>query len=203
MRLVSLLLASLIAVASLSTPGRAADGTLTHIRGTVQSLDGQTLVVVSRDGPVVTVLLAKDVKVSTLAKVDLAAIKAGDFIGTAAVPGTDGKLHAQEILVFPEAMRGAGEGHYGWDLEPGSMMTNGTVSGTVDAKSGRQLSVSYKDGNQMIVVPPNAPVVTFAPAEKSDLKPGAKVMFGATKNPEGKLAASRVTVETNGVAPPM
>jgi len=83
------------------------------------------------------------------------------------------------------------------------MMTNGTVNGTVDAKSGRQLSVSYKDGSQTIVVPPSAPVVTFAPAEKSDLQPGAKVMFGATKNAEGKLAASRVTVETKGVAPPM
>src|SRR5215471_706497 len=82
MRLVSLLLASLIAAASLSTAGRAADGTPTHIRGTVQSLDGQALVVASRDGPVVTVVLAKDVKVSTLTKVDLAAIKAGDFIGT-------------------------------------------------------------------------------------------------------------------------
>src|SRR5438552_19171084 len=110
MRLVPLLLASLVVAASLSTPGRAADGTPTHIRGTVQSLDGQALVVASRDGPVVTVLLAKDVKVSTLAKVDLAAIKAGDFIGTAAVSGTDGWLHAQEILIFPEALRGAWRG---------------------------------------------------------------------------------------------
>jgi hypothetical protein len=83
------------------------------------------------------------------------------------------------------------------------MMTNGTVTGPVEAKSGQALSVSFKNGSETIVVPPNAPVVTFAPAERSDLKPGAKVMLGATRNAEGKLAASRITVETNGVAPPM
>ena len=107
----------------------------------------------------------------------------------------NGELQAIEVLVFPEAMRGAGEGHYPWDLEPGSMMTNGTVTGAVQATSGRELSMSFKGGSNKIVVPPSVPIVTFAPAERADLKPGAPVMFGATKNAEGKLAASRVTVE--------
>jgi len=151
----------------------------------------------------VDIQLNEPLTVATVKRFDLADVKPGSYVGIATRSGASGEQDALEVLVFPEAMRGAGEGHYGWDLQPGSMMTNGTVSGTVDAKSGRQLSVSYKDGNQTIVVPPNPPVVTFAPAERSDLKPGAKVMFGATKNPEGKLAASRVTVETNGVAPPM
>jgi hypothetical protein len=175
----------------------------TRIRGTIAALNGQTLSVDTREGSKVDILLNDPLTVSTVKRFDLADVKQGSYVGIATRTGANGERDALEVLVFPEAMRGAGEGHYGWDLEPGSMMTNGTVSGTVDAKSGRQLSVSYKDGNQMIIVPPNAPVVTFAPAEKSDLKPGAKVMFGATKNPEGKLAASRVTVETNGVAPPM
>ena len=112
-------------------------------------------------------------------------------------------MQAIEVLVFPNSMRGAGEGHYAWDLEPGSMMTNGTVSGAVQATSGRELSLSFKGGSNKIVVPPDAPIVTFAPAERADLKPGAPVMFGATKNVDGKLAASRVTVGKDGVAPPM
>ncbi len=175
----------------------------TRIRGTIAALEGQTLSVNTREGTKVDIQLNDPLTVATVKRFDLADVKPGSYVGIATRSGAEGQQDALEVLVFPEAMRGAGEGHYGWDLQPGSMMTNGTVSGTVDAKSGRQLSVSYKDGNQTIVVPPNTPVVTFAPAERSDLKPGAKVMFGATKNPEGKLAASWITVETNGVAPPM
>ena len=175
----------------------------TRIRGTIASVNGQTLSVDTREGSKVDILLNDNLTVSTVKRFDLADVKQGSYVGIATRTGASGERDALEVLVFPEAMRGAGEGHYAWDLEPGSMMTNGTVNGTVEAKSGRQLSVSYKDGNQTIIVPPNAPVVTFAPAERADLKPGAKVMFGATKNAEGKLAASRVTVETNGLPPPM
>jgi len=110
---------------------------------------------------------------------------------------------AIEVLVFPEAMRGAGEGHYAWDLEPGSMMTNGTVKGAVTAASGRELTVAYKESSKTITVPEGAPVVTFAPAERADLKPGAPVFFSATKNAEGALTAGRITVGKDGVAPPM
>ena len=117
------------------------------------------------------------------------------------MPG--GELRALEVLVFPEAMRGAGEGHYPWDLEAGSMMTNGTVTGAVEATSGRELSLAFKGGNNKIMVPPGTPIVTFAPAERTDLKPEAPVFFSATKNAEGKLSASRVTVGKDGVAPPM
>src|SRR4051794_2469515 len=98
-----------------------------------------------------------------------------------------------EVQVFPEAMRGAGEGHYPWDLEPDSMMTNGTVKGAVTATSGRELLVAYKDSSKTITVPEGAPVVTFAPAERIDLKPGAPVFFSATKN-EGVLSTGRLTV---------
>lgn len=198
-RLIGLLLiASLCAGAAL-----AQNAPPTRIRGTIAAVNGQVLSVDTREGTKVDVLLNDPLTVATVKRVDLADIKPQAYVGIATRTAANGQQDAIEVLVFPEAMRGAGEGHYPWDLEPGSMMTNGTVTGTVEAKSGRELSVSYKNGSETIVVPPGAPVVTFAPAERSDLKPGAKVMFGATRNAEGKLAASRVTVETNGVPPPM
>jgi len=175
----------------------------TRIRGTIAALDGQTLSINTREGSKVDVLLSDPLTVSTVKKVDLADIKPGTYVGIATRTAANGELQALEVLVFPEAMRGAGEGHYPWDLEPGSMMTNGTVTGAVQATSGRELSMSFKGDTNKIIVPPSVPIVTFAPAERSDLKPGAPVMFGATKNTEGKLAASRVTVGKDGVAPPM
>lgn len=126
----------------------------------------------------------------------------GTFIGAATRAGANGEPRAIEVLVFPEAMRGAGEDYYPWDLEPGSMMTNATVPATVRATSGRELSLSYKGGHNTIVVPPDAPVVTFAPADQADLKVGATIFLSATKNAESKLTASRVIVGKNGVAPP-
>lgn len=175
----------------------------TRIRGTIAGVEGNTLSVTTREGPKVEVMLNDPLTVSTVKKVDLADIKPNTYVGIATRGVANGEMTAIEVLVFPEAMRGAGEGHYPWDLEPGSMMTNGTVNGTVEATSGRELSLSFKGGSNKIVVPPSAPIVTFAPAERADLKPGAPVMFGATKNAEGKLAASRVTVGKDGVAPPM
>ena len=175
----------------------------TRIRGTIAALDGQTLSINTREGSKVDVLLNDPLTVSTVKKVDLADIKPGTYVGIATRTAANGELQALEVLVFPEAMRGASEGHYPWDLEPGSMMTNGTVTGAVQSTSGRELSMSFKGDTNKIIVPPSVPIVTFAPAERSDLKPGAPVMFGATKNTEGKLAASRVTVGKDGVAPPM
>jgi hypothetical protein len=149
------------------------------------------------------VLLNDPLTVSTVKKVDLADIKPGSYVGIATRTGANGDAEALEVLVFPEPMRGAGEGHYPWDLEPGSMMTNGTVTGDVQATAGRELSVSYKSDSAKVVVPPNAAIVTFAPADRADLKPGARLFCIATKNAEGKLAVSRFTVEKDGVAPPM
>ena len=174
-----------------------------RIRGTIAAVEGQTLSVATREGSKVDVVLGDPLTVATVKKVDLASIAPNSFVGIATRNGANGEMQAIEVLVFPESMRGAGEGHYPWDLEPGSMMTNGTVTGVVQATSGRELSLSFKGGSNKIVVPPNAPIVTFAPAERADLKPGAPVFLGATKNPEGKLAASRVTVGKDGVAPPM
>jgi hypothetical protein len=192
-----------LAVCLTATAALAQNAPPTRIRGTIAGLEGQTLSVTTREGPKVDVLLNDPLTVASVKKVALADLKTNDYVGIATRAGANGELRALEVLVFPEAMRGASEGHYPWDLEPGSMMTNGTVTGTVEATSARELSLSFKGGSNKIVVPPDVPIVTFAPAERADLKPGAKVMFGATKNAEGKLAASRVTVEKDGVAPPM
>jgi len=175
----------------------------TRIRGTIAGLSGQALTVDSRDGQKLGIALADNVTVVTVKKLELSSIAPGSYIGVATRSGTDGKPVAIEVLVFPEAMRGAGEGHYAWDLEPGSMMTNGNIDGVSAAPVGRDLTVSYKGGNIVVHVPADAPVVTFAPADKADLKPGAPVFLAATKTADGHFTAARVTVGKDGVAPPM
>jgi hypothetical protein len=197
-RLVTLALA-----ASLFTVGAVAQTAApTRIRGTITALHGQDLTIKTREGPTVDILLNDPLTVRTVTKLTLADVKQGTYVGIASKTGADGKAEALEVLVFPEAMRGASEGHYPWDLESGSMMTNATVS-AVTAKSGNELTLTYKGGTQQIIVPPNAPIVTFAPATKDDLKPGARLITSAAKNADGKLATGSVTVETHGVNPPM
>lgn len=198
-RLLPLALAACLA----TTAAIAQNTPPTRIRGTIAGVEGHTLSVATREGTKVDITLNEPLTVSTVKKVDLADVKPDTYVGIATRAGANGALTALEVLVFPEAMRGAGEGHYAWDLEPESMMTNGTVTGAVEATSGRELRLSFKGGNNKIIVPPNVPIVTFVPAERADLKPGARIFCIATKNAEGKLAAGRVTVEKDGVAPPM
>jgi hypothetical protein len=202
-----LLLASALWLATTAAIAQTAPPT--RVRGTIAGLAGNTLTVDSRDGQKLEITLKDPVTVATVKKVELSAIEPNSFIGTATRTGADGKLTAIEVLVFPEAMRGTGEGFYPWDLEPGSMMTNGTVKGAVTAASGRELTVTYKDKgsdvekSNTVIVSPTAAVVTFAPATRDDLKPGQKVFLIATKTEDGKLTAARVTVGKDGVAPPM
>ena len=184
-------------------PAVAQEGTPTRIRGTVEKLDGQTLVVKSRENQQLTITLADDLSVSAVEKAELADIKPGDYIGAAAVKGTDGKLHAQEVLVFPEAARGSGEGHRPWDLTPDSTMTNATVAEVVDVAKGRLLKLKYEGGENEIEVPMEAPIVTLAPGDRSLLQPGTVVFIPATKNADGTLAASRIVAGKDGVQPPM
>lgn len=193
-------------IALLAVPAAAQNtpqGTPTRIRGTVEKLDGQTLTVKSREGPELTIALAPNFTVSAVVKKSLADIKAGDFVGAASTKGTDGKLHALEVLIFPETLRGTGEGERAWDLTPDSLMTNATVAGIASAAQGQALKVTYKGGESEIIVAPNTPVVTFAPGDASLLKPGAAVFIGALKKPDGSLSAARVNAEKDGVKPPM
>jgi hypothetical protein len=174
-----------------------------RVRGTVEKLDSQTLAVKTREGPVATIALAPNFTVNGIVKKELADIKEGDYVGVASMKGTDGKLHALEVLIFPEAMRGTGEGQFPWDLQPESLMTNAAVAGVAAAPAGRTLKLAYKGQESEIVVGPDAPVVTFQPADASLLKPGATVFLIAQKQPDGTLTAARVTAEKDGVKPPM
>jgi hypothetical protein len=174
-----------------------------RIRGDVVALDGNTLQVKTRAGEALTIKLADNFAVSAIVKRDLAAVVPGTFIGTATVPGKDGTLQSLEVLIFPEAARGSGEGHYPWDLQPDSMMTNATVSEVVAVDAARKLTLKYKDGEKVVMVPPGTPVVTFEPGDRAMLVPGAHVMFGATKQPDGTLTAGRVSVGKDGLVPPM
>jgi hypothetical protein len=139
---------------------------------------------------------------TALKNIKLQDIKPGSFVGTAAMTGTDGKLTATEVLVFPESARGTGEGHYAWDMGPSSTMTNANVDQVVQGTSGRDLKLSYKGGSNAVTVPENVPIVTFAPATRDDLKPGKQVFVVAAPAGAG-FAAQRIVVEKDGVKPPM
>lgn len=173
----------------------------TRIRGTIDAVTSNSLTIKTREGPMVDVALNDPLTVLTVKRLTLDDIKPGSYVGVTSKTGADGKSQALEVHVIPA---GTGEGHRPWDLQPGTMMTNANVTAVVDAKTGRDLTLTYQGGSQQITVPNDAPIVTFAPAARADLKPGAYVLiFAATPNAEGKLATSRVTVGTNGVNPPM
>jgi hypothetical protein len=174
-----------------------------RIRGDIVSLDGDVLKVHRRSGDTVSIELKPTVAVSAVKAMQLSDIKPGSFVGTAATTGTDGKLTATEVVVFPESARGSGEGHYAWDLGPNSTMTNANVDTVVQGTSGRNLKLSYKGGNNEVTVPPNVPIVTFTPAARTDLTVGKKVFVVATAASQGAFVAQRVVVEKDGVAPPM
>jgi hypothetical protein len=174
------------------------------VRGTITAFEGNVLSVKTRDGKDVKVELADKATAATVQAVKLSDIKPGDGVGATTKSGSDGKLTALEVHVFPASMPIPNEGHRPWDLEPGSMMTNARVTAVVQATSGRELTLSYKDGSQKIHVPEGAPVVTAVPADRSALKPGEYVFFSAEHAADGKMtAAGRIQVSKDGVRPPM
>ena len=176
----------------------------TRIRGQIQSIDGQALTIKPRaGGDAVVVRLADNFGVTGVVPMTIADIVPGKFVGAASLPQPDGSLKAIEVLIFPDAMRGSGEGHYPWDLAPQSMMTNANVAEVQSVSSGRAVLLRYKDGEQRVVVPDSAPIVTFVPADRSALVPGAHVMVGAQRQADGTFTAPRVTVGLNGLMPPM
>lgn len=196
----------LLAATALSLAGLSrarAQGAPRRVRGTIAGLSGRELTVNTREGGTAAIRVAENVSVSALRRVELASVTPGTYIGTAAEPGADGVWRALEVLVFPEAMRGTGEGHFAWDLTPTSSMTNATVDSAVEGNDGRSLTLTAREQKVRVVVPPDAPVVTPIPASIEDLRPGAQVFLIATPEPDGSLAAARVTVARDGVVPPM
>jgi len=186
---------SLCAIAQQTSPSR--------VRGTVEGVDGDVLYVKSRSGEDVKLRMTGDMRVVGIIKISLADIKVGSFIGTTTVPGPDGGNNAIEVHVFPEEMRGTGEGSRPFDLRPNSTMTNATVAETVVGNEGHILNIKYKEGEKKVVVSPDTPVVTYVPADKSELKAGAKVIAGMKMLPDGSFETNRVSVGRDGLTPPM
>jgi hypothetical protein len=174
----------------------------TRLRGTISAIDGKSVTIATREGASVKVGLAENWSVLLVSKTSASDIKPGSFVGVAST-GTDADRSALEVLVFPEAARGSGEGHYPWDLQPRSMMTNATVATVAAGSDGETLKLDYKGGTQTIKVKPGTPIVTFAPASRSDATVGAKVFATATKAPDGDLTAARLLVGKDGLTPPM
>jgi hypothetical protein len=218
----------LCAVVLLQACGRKSSPSTTaeHVRGTVQSVDGEVLAVVTPAGSV-RIQLAPSTRVATVVQSDRAHITDGSFLGITSVTNPDGSQRAVEVHVFPEAMRGTGEGSYGWDwpgVSQGSKMTNGTAvaskmtngtvssskmtNGTVTTQAGgSSLTVQYKNGasgdSQTITIPRGIPVVAIEPGQSGDLQPGVHVFVVATRDSGGVFTANRVLAGKNGMVPPM
>jgi hypothetical protein len=197
----TLAIATAVTTLAASSAALAADGV--RVRGTVVSVTSDTLVVKSRDGDTVSIGLGVGWKAGGIAKASLADIKTGDFVGIASLPTATGGAGALEVLIFPPAMRGTGEGSYGWDLKPNSSMTNGAVSEAVQSVDGTTVNVVYHGQSKKITIAPGTPIVTFAPATNADVKPGAVVFVPADRAEDGKLSTTRVVVGKNGIVPPM
>lgn len=175
----------------------------TRLRGSIAAIDGKTATIATREGTSVPLKLADNWVVMLVSPMTMADIKENSFVGVASMKGPDGTLNALEVLIFPEAARGSNEGHYPWDLQPESMMTNASVATVAAAPDGQTLTLKYKDGTQTIKVKPGTPIVTFAPGERADAKVGAKVFLVATKGADGGLSAARLLVGKDGLTPPM
>jgi hypothetical protein len=194
--------AAMVAASTLYAVAQAPP-TPTRVRGTIEGVDGDTLAVKSRGGEDVKLHMTGDIKVLGLTKISLADIKVGSFVGTTTVPGPDGVDNAVEVHVFPENMRGTGEGSRPYDTRPNSSMTNATVAESVVGNDGHTLLVKYKDGEKKVLVSPETPVVTYVPGDKSDLKAGAKVIAFMKKLPDGSFETNRISVGRDGLTPPM
>ena len=177
--------------------------TPSRVRGTIEAVDGDVLSVKSRSGGDVRLHMTGDVRVVGITRISLSDVKVGSFIGTTTVPGPEGGANAVEVHVFPEDMRGTGEGSRPYDLRPNSTMTNATVAQTVAGNDGHTLMIKYKDGEKKVVVSPDTPVVTYVPADKSDLKTGARVIAFVKPLPDGSFETNRVSVGRDGLTPPM
>lgn len=175
-----------------------------RIRGAVERIDGPVYVVKNRDGAELKLTLTDNPLFVAIVPSTMADIKQGMFVGSAGMMQPDGVQKAIEVHIFPESMRGTGEGHYDWDLKPKSKMTNANVEQTVAGVDGQMLSVKYKGGEKKILVTPDTAIVTYATGDKSDLKPGTKIFIAAAKKQsDGTLQTPRITYGKDGLTPPM
>jgi len=175
-----------------------------RIRGVIESVDGPVYLVKNRDGAELKLTVTDPPLYVAIVKATMADIKPGMFVGATGQTQPDGSQKAIEVHIFPDSMRGTGEGHYDWDLKPNTKMTNANVDQTVNGNDGQTLSVKYKDGEKKILVTPDTAVVTYVAGSKDDLKPGTKIFVGAAKKmADGTVQTPRVTYGKDGLTPPM
>ena len=179
----------------------AQESPLVRVRGTIERVEGPIYVIKARDGAELKLTVADKPQIAALVKASLADVEQGFFVGVTSMPQPDGSQKALEVHIFPEAMRGTGEGHYAWDLRPQSMMTNANVEQVGATVDGRTLTLKYKDGEQKIFVPADVPIVRYEVADRTDLKPGSPVFIVAVKQPDGTLEGRAWRVGRNGAAP--
>ena len=180
----------------------AQDNPPVRMRGMVESFAAPNLVIRERSGKMFTLIVPEETGVAEVIPTDITSIQPGSFVGTAALPRADGKLESLEVVVFPEAARGAGEGHYPWDLKPESSMTNATVADLARSADGRTLTLRYKGGEKTVVVPEGVPVVTLRPGDRSLIVPGARVFIVAEPT-DDQFIVRRLMIGRNGFQPPM
>jgi hypothetical protein len=194
--------AILAAVAAMPALAQAPAAKPVRLHGVIEKVDGHNVTAKSDKGSGLTLALGDKVTVVAVTKASLSDIKDGSFIGSGAMPQPDGTQKAIEVHIFPESMRGTGEGFRPW-TQPGSTMTNGTVGATVTNVKGPLLTVKYKGGEQKIDVPPGTPIMQFQLADLTALKPGAEFsVLAAVKKPDGTYGVNRINVGVNGVSPP-
>jgi len=198
------LISALLLVISAGAFAQAPANPPVRIRGTVEKIDGNMMSVKARSGETVNIKLADNYTVTGIAKASLDDVGSGKYIGTTTVGERNGALVAEEVHIFPENMRGTGEGHRDWDLRPQSKMTNANVGEIKNMGDGKVLTVQYKGGEKQVLVTPRTHVVTFEPASRAELKPGAPVFINAAeRQADGSYSAPRVNVGLNGQVPPM
>jgi hypothetical protein len=199
--------ACLIALSSIVlAPGFAAaqqSPVSSRVRGTIESINGDLLIVKNHDGRNTTMKMTANATVTGVEKIALSDIAPGAYIGVTSVADAQGNQKATEIHLFPESLRGAGEGTRPWDTTPNSSMTNGGLDKMVEGNDGRALTVKYRGGEKQVVVGPDTAVVKLVPGKRSDLQAGAKIVAATAKTADGVLETSRVSVGLNGLTPPM
>jgi hypothetical protein len=197
-RTIQLVLAGALIAASCA----AATAQTVRVRGTIEKVDGNVLSLKSSDGTELKLTLTGKAMIVALVKASMADIEEGTFLGSAAMPQPDGSQRALEVHIFPEQMRGTGEGHRPYAPVPSGTMTNGTASrAIVTGVDGMTIMVKYKGGEKKIVVPPNTPIVRYEIGGQGDLRPGARVTVSAATRPDGTLEANRINVGRDDVVP--
>ena len=195
---------ALLAGGSAALAQTAPAGPPVRVRATIEKVDGNTIMVKSREGQDLTIRLADNLRVFGMEKITIGEVKVGNYVGVSSTPQPDGSQKAIHVHIFPDALRGVAEGHFPWDSRPGTMMTNAAVETTVAGTDGQTLMVKYKNDEKKIIVPPEAIIVKYVAGEKGELKPGAKIfIIAAQRQPDGTLQAAGVTVGRNGLTPPL